>query len=211
MKYQLAGLQASVLIHAALFILAFGASRLLMAPADPIAIEIGILTSSTGDAPKNEAREKIVPRQENKPVAKPTVQQQEAYSETAVAEKPVVKQEQATVPEPADTQLKASEMGTDDSASAVVGPVFDVDYLHNPKPQYPAIARRMKLEGTVIVQVLVNSVGKPEVVRLEKSSGTAVLDQAALNAVQNWSFIPARQGNKTVPAWVDIPLRFHLI
>src|SRR5208337_980293 len=108
MKYQLAGLRASVLIHATLFVLAFGVSRLLITPSDPITIEIGILTGSVG-APRNEAREKIVPRQVEKKIAKPEVQQQEAYAETAVAEKPVAKQEQASVPEPADASLNMSE------------------------------------------------------------------------------------------------------
>jgi periplasmic protein TonB len=227
MRYQRAGLQVSVLLHAMLFMLVFCVSRLLPAPSGPIAIDLGIVTGSV-EVPGNDAHEKILHQQVKRPVVKPAVQQPKIYSEPAMAEKPEVKQEQATVPEATDASVKTGDLGTtnkasdgagpavgelgsDNKASDIVGPAFDVDYLHNPKPQYPLIARRMKLEGTVIVHVLVNASGKPEVVRLEKSSGVAVLDQAALDAVQSWSFLPARQGSKAVPAWVDIPLRFRLI
>jgi protein TonB len=210
MKYQLAGIQFSVLIHAAAFLLVFGVSRMMSVQSVPITIELGMLSGSAG-AERSDVREKSEPRKMKKQFAKPIVKQQVAPSETAVAEKPVVKQEQASVQEASDVSQKASDSGSNNNAAEVVGPVFDVDYLHNPKPQYPLVARRMKLEGTVIVHVLVGSTGKPEVVSLGKSSGAAVLDQAALNAVQNWSFLPARQGNKTVPAWVDVPIHFHLI
>jgi len=199
-----------VLIHLAAFLLFFGVSRMLSVQSAPITIELGMLSGSAGAA-RSEVREKSEPRNKKKQFVKPTVQQQEAPSETTVAEKPAVKQEQASAPEASDASQKAGEFGFNDNAAEVVGPIFDVDYLHNPKPQYPPIARRMRLEGTVIIHVLVNSTGKPEVVSLGKSSGAAVLDQAALNAVQNWSFLPARQGNKTVPAWIDVPIHFHLI
>jgi protein TonB len=179
------------------------------------------------------------PANRNK-VAKPVVQQKEAPAETALAEKPILKQEgdipatefhqkeasaeivvaekpvlrregETSTQKTANEPFIASGVVSDKNASAVIGPLFNAAYLNNPKPRYPPIARRMKLEGTVVVQVLVNSDGKPENVRLEKSSGSSMLDQAALTAVQNWSFVPARQGNKMISAWVDIPFRFRLL
>lgn len=208
MIHQRTGLQISLFVHAAVLVSLFCVSRMVVAPSAPIPLELGIFPGSA-DAPKNEMREKAVHRQRKTPVPKP-VQQQQTPAETAVAEKPVVKQEQAFSGPKADESLKTSEPVAGNNPSEAAGPVFDAEYLHNPKPVYPPIARRMKLEGTVIVHVLVSTAGKPELVRLEKSSGAAVLDQAALNAVQGWSFIPARQGSTPVPAWVDIPLRFHL-
>ncbi len=210
MKYQRTGLQTSLLIHIVIFASIFGVSRMIPAPSAPIPLELGILTGST-DAVKNETRQKIIRRQKQKSVTKPRIQQQQTPSETAVPQNPVVKQEQPSPGSTANELSKASEAGSNNNASEVVGPVYDAEYLHNPKPQYPPAARRMKLEGTVIVRVLVSPAGKPEIVRLGKSSGAAVLDQAALNAVQNWSFIPARQGSKPVSAWVDIPIHFHLV
>ncbi len=92
----------------------------------------------------------------------------------------------------------------------VVGPIFDADYLNNPVPPYPPAARKLKLQGTVVVRVLVNPLGKAEIVQVEKSSGVSILDGAALKAVKQWFFVPAREGNNPVSAWVDVPIRFRL-
>jgi protein TonB len=95
-------------------------------------------------------------------------------------------------------------------AQPVIGPSFDAAYLSNPVPKYPAAARRLKLQGTATVRVLVSPEGRPRSVALSKSSGTRILDEAALEAVQQWSFVPARRGSKPVAAEVDVPVRFRL-
>jgi len=92
----------------------------------------------------------------------------------------------------------------------LVGPSYDAAYLSNPVPKYPAAARRLKLQGTATVRVLVSAEGRPRSVTLSKSSGTKILDEAALEAVQQWSFVPARRGSKPVAAEVDVPVRFRL-
>jgi protein TonB len=45
---------------------------------------------------------------------------------------------------------------------------------------------------------------------LGQSSGYALLDQAALEAVRTWRFRPARRGDEEIVSWVDIPVRFRL-
>jgi periplasmic protein TonB len=214
MKYQLAGLKVSLLIHAAVFTLIFSISRLYVTPGMSVPIEIGILTSAA-DASKNDSEEKVT-RQLKRPakkmdVPKPVVQQQEAPPEASIAQKPLLTQEASSNQKTANESIHTGESGSNNSASVLVEPVFNAVYLKNPKPPYPSIARRMKLEGTVILQVLVSSDGKPEIVQLGKSSGSSVLDQTALTTVQGWSFVPARQGNIPISAWVDVPLRFRLI
>lgn len=92
----------------------------------------------------------------------------------------------------------------------VTGPVYDAAYLNNPRPPYPAAARRLKLQGTAVVRVLVSPAGLPEKVALEKSSGARILDDAAMEAVQHWSFAPARRGDRPIAAEVDVPVRFLL-
>jgi periplasmic protein TonB len=214
MKYQLAGLKISLLIHAAVFMLIFSVSRSYVTPSVSAAIEIGILTD-TAAALKNNLQgqvahqlKRLTKRME---VAKPIIQQQENMSKTVIVEKPLLKQEEAISQQPVNETLNADKAGSSTSTSVLVGPTFDAAYLKNPKPLYPPVARRMKLEGTVILQVLVSAEGKPELVHLAKSSGSSVLDQAALTAVQGWSFVPARQGNNSISAWVDVPLRFRLV
>ncbi len=92
----------------------------------------------------------------------------------------------------------------------MVGPSYNAAYLHNAPPRYPPAARRMRLQGTATIRVLVGPDGRPQRVRLEKSSGVGVLDDAALEAVQRWTFVPARQGATPLAAEVDVPLVFHL-
>jgi protein TonB len=82
--------------------------------------------------------------------------------------------------------------------------------VSSPKPIYPRIARESGWEGTVIVRTLIDTRGAPSQVKIRKSCGHASLDQAAENAVANWKFQPARDGNIPITKWVDIPIKFDL-
>jgi protein TonB len=92
----------------------------------------------------------------------------------------------------------------------IVLPEYNADHLRNPAPAYPAIAQRLHIEGTVLVRVLVSPAGLPKKIELAHTSGTPVLDDAALKAVKNWAFVPARRGVEPVEAWVEVPINFHL-
>jgi protein TonB len=92
----------------------------------------------------------------------------------------------------------------------VVPPEYNAAHLRNPPPPYPPIAKRLRLEGTVRVRVLVSPAGLPQQIELARTSGVSVLDEAALKAVRNWAFIPARRGTEPIAAWVEIPINFHL-
>ena len=97
-----------------------------------------------------------------------------------------------------------------DGSGPVVGPSYDVAYLSNPAPHYPPLAKKLKLQGTAIIRVLVSSEGRPKSVAVEKTSGARILDDAAVDAVQHWSFVPARRGDKPISDWVDVPIVFRL-
>jgi protein TonB len=71
-------------------------------------------------------------------------------------------------------------------------------------------ARRNGEEGTVLLRVLVTPDGKAGKVELDRSSGSAVLDQAAAEAVSRWRFVPARRDAEAVEAWVVVPMVFRL-
>jgi len=93
---------------------------------------------------------------------------------------------------------------------APTAPGFDADYLSNPAPPYPAVSRRLREQGLVVLHVHVTAQGQPDKVQLHQGSGFARLDQAALDVVWHWRFTPARQGGKDVAGWVSVPLRFVL-
>lgn len=96
------------------------------------------------------------------------------------------------------------------ATAAVTPPSYTADYLRNPLPEYPLSARRLGQEGVVLLRVKVDPAGVPAEVHLAKSSGVASLDEAALKAVRGWTFVPARQGQEPVAAWVEVPIRFRL-
>lgn len=93
---------------------------------------------------------------------------------------------------------------------AVIPPRFDADYLDNPAPPYPLLSKRLREEGTVLVRVYVEADGLPTLVELKKSSGYRRLDDVALATVQQWRFVPARQGSAPVAGWVIVPISFSL-
>jgi protein TonB len=93
---------------------------------------------------------------------------------------------------------------------ALVGARFDADYLHNPKPVYPAASRRLGEEGRVLLRVRVSAQGLPLSVDVRQSSGSPRLDEAARAAVERWRFVPAKQGTEAVESTVVVPLQFTL-
>lgn len=96
------------------------------------------------------------------------------------------------------------------SAQENSGADFKAAYLNNPKPPYPRLAVRQKIEGTVTLIVRVLPDGRASEVRIDQSSGNDLLDNAALATVKSWRFVPARQGGVAVSADVRVPIVFSL-
>jgi protein TonB len=92
----------------------------------------------------------------------------------------------------------------------VVAPRFDADYLANPAPAYPSASRARGEQGKVFLRVFVSSGGDAQEVHVHTGSGYERLDVAARDAVQHWKFVPARQGETAVAAWVLVPISFTL-
>lgn len=84
------------------------------------------------------------------------------------------------------------------------------EYKKNPPIFYPRRARQRGYEGTVMLEVLVDQNGRVVDLRILSSSGHAILDRSAANAVKTWSFIPAKKGKDTIDMWVQVPVRFKL-
>lgn len=101
-----------------------------------------------------------------------------------------------------------SESSPAPPASATVPPQnVRLAYLNNPKPTYPEHLRRRGIEGKNHVRVLVSPEGRVLQVELQRSSGNAELDAAAVTAVQRWKFAPFLSAQ---PAWAVIPFDFKL-
>jgi len=89
-------------------------------------------------------------------------------------------------------------------------PRYNAAYLSNPPPAYPMAARRRGIEGTALVHAEVSPEGACLRAELKKSSGAEMLDQAAVEAVRKWRFVPAKRGSVAVVAWVEVPITFKL-
>jgi len=92
----------------------------------------------------------------------------------------------------------------------VTPPDLRAAYLSNPRPPYPLVARRLGLEGRVVLRAEILETGACNQILVSQSSGHEVLDQAALQAVKQWRFVPARRGGERVTAWVEVPIVFRL-
>ena len=89
-------------------------------------------------------------------------------------------------------------------------PDYKADYLNNPRPPYPMVARRMGYHGKVVLDVEVLSEGKAGDVKLHQSSGYDILDNAALQTVKTWRFTPARRFGQAVTQRFLVPIKFSL-
>lgn len=111
-----------------------------------------------------------------------------------------------------------SSLSTADSAAANSQPKSEIfteanyraNYRSNPKPEYPHIARSRNWQGKVLLRVQVTADGHSAGVSVQQSSGHRQLDEAAIKAVNNWTFIPAKRGNTPVASTVTVPIQFKL-
>lgn len=114
----------------------------------------------------------------------------------------------AALPEaPADTAVAVDSGG--DIALPVQG--VSLQYAAAPPPAYPTAARRMHLEGTVLLEVLVDANGRPLRVDVRQGSGHRQLDEAARDQVlARWRFVPAMRDGRAVQAIGLVPVTFTL-
>lgn len=183
----------------------------------PITINLMAETKKQETPSAQPSVQKVVPKSQAKPVISTA-----NTSNFAVAEKPLI-----THQETANKEIRETESKVDPSPAAAtpalpeaapkadaspvyVAPKFSADYLRNPSPEYPSLARRKGEQGRVLLKVFVTAQGNPEKVLLEKSSGSELLDKSALDVVKTWKFIPASANNQAVSGVVIVPIKFSL-
>ena len=80
--------------------------------------------------------------------------------------------------------------------------------LHNPKPHYPLVSRRLREQGLVIVKLCVNEQGVVGETGISKSSGFHSLDQSALTTLAQWRFTPVAANHSS--QCFQTPVQFTL-
>ena len=77
------------------------------------------------------------------------------------------------------------------------------------KPSYPEVARRARIEGKCILQVVIGvdgSVSQPTVL----SASNPMFSQPAIDAVLQWKYTPALQNGKPVAIYLTVRVDFTL-
>ncbi len=77
------------------------------------------------------------------------------------------------------------------------------------QPEYPEIARRANVEGTVYVKILVDKEGKAKKAVVLKSDAE-IFNEPAIKAALQWVFTPAMMNNGPVAVWAAVPFHFKL-
>jgi len=80
----------------------------------------------------------------------------------------------------------------------------------NQKPTYPEVPRKLNLEGSVTLRILVNAQGKVEEVQIVKWTGHPSFGESAKNTAMSWKFAPPRFHGKPAKAWYNRTIEFRL-
>jgi protein TonB len=77
--------------------------------------------------------------------------------------------------------------------------------------EYPELARRAGIEGSVVIAVLIDEKGALLNARVLKPHGSNVgMEEAAIKGLRKMKWKPAYQRDKPIKVWVSIPVRFRL-
>ena len=88
------------------------------------------------------------------------------------------------------------------------GQVKVPEKIHDVAPVYPQIALTVRKEGIVIVEATIGTDGRVVDARILRSE--QLLDQAALDAVRQWTYTPTTLNGVAVPVVMTVTVRFQL-
>jgi TonB family protein len=77
-------------------------------------------------------------------------------------------------------------------------------------PIYPDSAKKAGIEGAVYIRVSLDSKGKVRDARIAKSSGSEMLDKAALDAAHQCEWKPAVRSGRPIAIWVSYKIIFQM-
>jgi protein TonB len=81
--------------------------------------------------------------------------------------------------------------------------------IHRVEPKYPEIARRARIQGTVVLEVVIAKDGTVSDARVVRSA--PLLDDAAISALKEWKYAPARdRRGHPVPVYSRVSVKFEM-
>lgn len=184
--------------------------------AQPMAMEVSLIAAphrqpaAPAPAPAQPKQEEAKKQPDKKPVKKkPLIRKQAELPKPSAVDEPMLPAPSLAESVPAPVAPSLPSRPAPETVPFTEAN-FSANYGSNPKPQYPGIASSRGWEGTVRLLVKVSAEGDSEEVTVQRSSGHGVLDEAAIEAVEQWKFIPAKRGETPVSSTVIVPIDFVL-
>lgn len=216
-RYTTIGLVVSTLFHG-LIISSYYIVGLLQEDEEPIRTVRIMKYSELGPPPSLTETETAPAVSVSAPVAKPTVGIPVPVPDAEVSPEQTIatQQELSAVQSPiiAETQMGGG-VDIDIQIEDEPDPEAFIPVEKNPvpvkqvAPEYPEIARRAGVEGTVWVKILVDRDGKARKAIIMKSDAE-IFNEPAIQAALQWVFTPAMMNDGPVPVWAAVPFRFKL-
>lgn len=106
--------------------------------------------------------------------------------------------------------------GDDGNRGGIGGPhgvreaVTEPRLLTKVDPEYSQEARKSKVQGSVMLRVVINERGLAESIEVTQGLGLG-LDERAIEAVRKWTFRPAMRGKMPVPVSAIVQVTFRLL
>lgn len=211
---------AFVLAVHGLAVWALMAHRLLPMPAEAVTLMVNFIAppapQQAAPKPAQKPPEPKRPEPKPKPIPKKVPKQLPTQpSRQLVAEAPVfspaepVAASAPPAPPPLEVAPPAPAMPLSAGPVALGGELSVVCPARRP-PAYPALSRRLGETGKVVLRVTLDESGRVAKATVDRSSGFARLDEAALAAVRNWRCTPALRNGRPVEATAVQPFNFVL-
>jgi len=86
--------------------------------------------------------------------------------------------------------------------------MMEGNLIHRVEPQYPAIAKQIRLQGSVIIRAMISREGVIE--RTEVVSGPSLLARSAVDAVNQWKYRPYYLNGEPIEVETQITVNFVL-
>ena len=115
---------------------------------------------------------------------------------------------QSQAPSPT-AQDSRTVVGTDGQTYRVGVGVSPPKAIYTPDPEYSEEARDARYQGTSVLWLIVDPVGKPQKIRVQRALGMG-LDEEAVKAVRQWRFQPAQKAGKPVAVVINVEVNFRL-
>jgi TonB family protein len=117
-----------------------------------------------------------------------------------------IQQSDSLVPPPPEFETKPVETFADDTQKH--GGIQPARLLKKTIPVYPALAKKARIQGVVLLEATITESGRLEEVTVV--SGHRMLIDAALDAIRQWRYEPARSNGTPMRSPVNIRVNFVL-